>query len=83
MTASELLKDNDAYLRKLKDITFLGHIEEKDFRRILKFSGIRQYEAGETIQILAHRLCITSEELVQAKEEVVRLRKGAGVRETT
>ena len=171
MTASQLLKDNDAYLRKLKDIAFLGNIEERDFRRILKFSDIRQYKAGETIlaegsydnwiyflisgkvriskageeisflqrtgdlfgemgvidgsarsasvravedtlclatdisfmdrlnredrtvfsamlfqilaEILAHRLRITSEELVKAKEEIVRLRKGAGVRETT
>jgi len=171
VTASELLKDNDAYLRKLKGIAFLGHIEEKDFRRILKFSDVRQYKAGETIlaegsydnwiyflisgkvriskageeisflqrtgdlfgemgvidgsarsasvravedticlatdisfmdrldrgdrtvfsamlfqilaEILAHRLRITSEELVKAKEEIVRLRKGAGVRATT
>jgi len=169
MAASELLKDNDAYLKKLKNIASLRHIDEKDFRRILKFSDIRQYKAGETIlaegsydnwiyflisgkvrivkadkeisflqrtgdlfgemgiidgsarsasvhameetlclatdisfmdrlnpedhtafsamlfqilaEILAHRLRITSEELVQAKEEIVRLGKAAGGQE--
>jgi hemin uptake protein HemP len=58
------------------DISFMDRLNRED--RTVFSAMLFQILA----EILAHRLRITSEELVQAKEEIVRLRKGAGVRKT-
>jgi CRP/FNR family transcriptional regulator, cyclic AMP receptor protein len=49
MIESEYLKDNLAFVEKLKKIPSFENYSEKDIKGILEMSKLRQYEPGEVI----------------------------------